>query len=140
MGSEKPFINFHLDAHSNVAPYLQLVQQVKQYLRLEHLTPGDQLPSTREVVAHLAINPNTVQKAYHELEMEGLIGSRPGRGTFVLQTVTSGPSAATYEDLRSKLMSWLREAYEAGLDRASVEALVTTSLYQVSRGNTEESA
>jgi GntR family transcriptional regulator len=139
MEPEKPLINFHLDTHSAVAPYLQLVQQVKQFLRLGHIAPGDQLPSTREVVAQLAINPNTVQKAYRELEMEGLIGSRPGRGTFVLRRLTGGPSAATYEKLRDRLSNWLKDAYDAGLDREGVEALITTSFYPISQESPEES-
>ena len=68
-------IEFHLDPRSGVAPYLQIVQQVKEALRLGVLDVGDQLPTVREVVADLAINPNTVAKAYRELERE-----RPRRG------------------------------------------------------------
>ena len=79
-------ILFHLDAHSGVAPYLQLVQQVKQVLRLGQLQVGDQLPTVREVVEKLAINCNTALKAYRELEHDGLIASRPGQGTFVART------------------------------------------------------
>src|SRR5258708_13203868 len=80
-------IEFHLDTHSGVAPYLQIVQQVKQALRLGLLDVSDQLPTVREVVAQIAINPNTVLKAYRELEREGLVASRPGQGTFVQRTL-----------------------------------------------------
>src|SRR5439155_1562526 len=80
-------IEFHLDARSGVAPYLQIVQQVRQALRLGTLSVGDQLPTVKDVVAALAINPNTVLKAYRELEYEGLAAARPGVGTFVTGTI-----------------------------------------------------
>src|SRR5260370_12463240 len=82
-------IEFHLDPHSGVAPYLQIVQQVKQALRLGLLEGGDQLPTVRAVIAQITINPNTVFKAYRELEREGLISSRPGHATFVHRTPAS---------------------------------------------------
>ncbi len=87
-------IEFHLDSRSGVAPYLQLVQQVRQALRLGLLSEGDQLPTVKDVVAGLAINPNTVLKAYRELEHEGLVAARPGVGTFVTRTLSDGSLAA----------------------------------------------
>src|SRR6058998_3465105 len=81
-------IEFSLDSRSGVSPYLQVVQQVRQALRLGLLREGDQLPTVKDVVARLAINPNTVLKAYRELEREGLVGARPGLGTFVLKTLS----------------------------------------------------
>ena len=75
-------IAYRLDTRSGLAPYLQLVQQTKDALRLGVLHPGDQLPTVKEVVASIAINPNTVLKAYRELEREGLVEGRPGVGTF----------------------------------------------------------
>ncbi|MDQ2717077.1 MAG: GntR family transcriptional regulator [Chloroflexota bacterium] len=122
-------IEFHLDSRSGVAPYLQLVQQVKQSLRLGFLKPGDQLPTMREVVSKLAINPNTVFKAYRELEREGLVGSRPGIGTFVLRTL-AGPALESHAALRESLLHWLREAYQAGLDQESIMAIFSTTLEQ----------
>src|SRR5690242_18653583 len=103
-------IEFHLDNHSGVAAYLQIVQQVKQALRLGLLKAGDQLPTVREVVAKIAINPNTVLKAYRELEREGLVSSRPGQGTFVERTL-AGPSLATQAALRRGLTRWIHSAY-----------------------------
>ncbi|MGZ4399564.1 MAG: GntR family transcriptional regulator, partial [Gaiellaceae bacterium] len=99
-------IEFHLDPHSGVATYLQLVQQVQQALRLGLLDVGDQLPTVREVVADLAINPNTVAKAYRELEHEGLVVARQGRGTFVSSTL-AGSSVEHHEALRHELRRWL---------------------------------
>ena len=115
-------IEFHLDARSGVAPYLQLIQQVRQALRLGLLDPGDQLPTVKDVVAMVAINPNTVLKAYRELEHEGLVAARPGVGTFVTGTL-SGASLAAHAPLRTDLRRWLAKARRAGLDDESIEAL-----------------
>ena len=115
-------IEFHLDARSGVAPYLQLIHQVRHALRLGLLREGDQLPTVKEVVARLAINPNTVLKAYRQLEYEGLAAARPGIGTFVTATLNGG-SLAAYPPLRDDLRKWLGKARRAGLDDESIEAL-----------------
>jgi GntR family transcriptional regulator len=115
-------IEFHLDAHSGVAPYLQLIQQVRHALRLGLLREGDQLPTVKGVVARLAINPNTVLKAYRELEYEGLAAARPGVGTFITRTL-SNASLAAHGPLRDDLKQWLAKARRAGLDEESIEAL-----------------
>src|SRR6266566_5785013 len=95
-------IEFHLDARSGVAPYLQLIHQVRHALRLGLLREGDQLPTVKDVVARLAINPNTVLKAYRELEHDGLVAARPGIGTFVTRTLSDG-SLAAHGELRTEL-------------------------------------
>ena len=115
-------IEFHLDSRSGVAPYLQIIQQVRQALRLGTLSVGDQLPTVKDVVAMLAINPNTVLKAYRELEYEGLAAARPGIGTFVTATLSDG-SLAELGPLRRDLERWLAKARRAGLDDDSIEAL-----------------
>ena len=115
-------IEFHLDARSGVAPYLQLVHQVRRALRLGLLEEGDQLPTVKDVVASVAINPNTVLKAYRELERDGLVGGRPGVGTFVTGTLGAAPLAAQ-GPLRRDLERWLAKARRAGLDEESIEAL-----------------
>jgi GntR family transcriptional regulator len=115
-------IEFHLDSRSGVPAYLQIVQQAKRALRLGMLKVGDQLPTVRETVAALGINPNTVLKAYRELEREGLVASRPGQGTFVRQTLGAA-DLADLPALRRNLLRWLRSAREAGLDAESVLAL-----------------
>lgn len=120
-------IEFVLDGRSKVNTYMQLVQQVRQALRVGLLAPGDQLPKVRDVAQSLAINPNTVLKAYRELEIEGLVEGRPGVGTFVRQTVV--PVALPNQDeLRADLVAWLRRAHEAGLSPEDVRALVETTL------------
>ena len=115
-------IEFHLNARSGVAPYLQLIHQVRNALRLGLLREGDQLPTVKEVVARLAINPNTVLKAYRQLENEGLAAARPGIGTFVTATLNGG-SLAAYQPLRQDLRKWLAKARRAGLDDESIDAL-----------------
>ncbi|MGN9912132.1 GntR family transcriptional regulator [Phytohabitans sp. LJ34] len=119
-------IDFHLDLRSGVSPYQQLVQQVQRALRLGLLSVGDQLPTVKEVVSKLAINPNTVLKAYRELEHLGLVTPRPGVGTFVTQSL-AGESLAAHEPLRVELRAWLAKARAAGLDADSIEALFMTT-------------
>jgi DNA-binding transcriptional regulator YhcF (GntR family) len=115
-------IEFSLDARSGVSPYLQVVHQVQRALRLGLLVEGDQLPTVKEVVSSLAINPNTVLKAYRELERDGLVAARPGIGTFVTRTLADS-SLAAHEPLRRDLDRWLAKARAAGLDEESIEAL-----------------
>ena len=124
-------IEFHLDARSGVAPYRQLIHQVRQALRLGLLHQGDQLPKVKDVVAGLAINPNTVLKAYRELEYEGLVAARPGIGTFVTGTLDGGPLAA-HGPLRGDLQRWLVKARRAGLDDESIEALFDSTFRSAS--------
>lgn len=115
-------IEFHLDTRSGVAPYQQVVQQVRHALRLGLLDIGDQLPTVKEAVTALAINPNTVLKAYKELEHLGLVAARPGIGIFVTKTLTDD-SLAAHGPLRQDLKRWLAKARRAGLDEESIEAL-----------------
>ena len=119
-------IEFHLDSRSGVSPYLQIVQQVRQALRVGMLREGDQLPTVKEVVARLAINPNTVLKAYRELEHEGLASARPGVGTFVTGSL-GAESIAAQGPLRQALQRWIVKARRAGLDEESIEALFRDS-------------
>jgi GntR family transcriptional regulator len=119
-------IGYRLDTRSGLAPYLQLVQQTKDALRLGLLHPGDQLPTVKEVVAAVAINPNTVLKAYRELEHEGLVEGRPGIGTFVLKTL-GGPNGVDTR-LRRRLERWVADAREGGIDDDSLSALFDATL------------
>src|SRR3954447_22578283 len=120
-------IEFHLDGRSGLSPYQQLVQQVRHALRLGLLAEGDQLPKVKDVVAVLAIDPNTVLKAYRELEHDGLVAARPGVGTFVTRTLTDA-SLAAHAPLRQELRRWIAKARRAGLDEESIEALFMTTV------------
>jgi GntR family transcriptional regulator len=121
-------ISFRVDGRSVVPPYLQIVQQVRQALRMGLLDVGDRLPGVREVVAATAVNPNTVLKAYRELEHGGLVEARPGYGTFVLKR-PPGPPPGTHARLGRSLSRWVREAREAGLDDESIESLLRVTLH-----------
>src|SRR5947209_5039451 len=120
-------IEFELDPRSGLPTYLQLVQQVRQALRLGLLVPGDQLPTAREVVEKLAINPNTVLKAYRELDRDGLVAARPGTGTFVQRTL-GGPGHLVQPKLQRELARWVASARAAGLDIEDVEALFRAAM------------
>jgi GntR family transcriptional regulator len=120
-------IEFTLDGRSGVSPYLQVVHQVRQALRLGLLREGDQLPTVKDVVATLAINPNTVLKAYRELEIEGLAEGRPGVGTFIKQGLARA-SMPNQAQLREDLMAWLKRAQDDGLTRDDIRALVETTM------------
>src|SRR5215469_3733421 len=120
-------IEFHLDARSGVSPYRQIVDQVRRALRLGLLDTADQLPTVKEVVGQLAINPNTVLKAYRELELEGLVEGRAGLGTFVLRR-PDGPAPATLVSLRRSLDKWIGAAISAGLDSEGIDALFRAGL------------
>lgn len=120
-------ISFRVDSRSVMPPYLQIVQQVRQALRMGVLEVGDKLPTVREVVAATAINPNTVLKAYRDLEREGLVEPRAGHGTFVTRR-PPGPPPGTHARLARSLAHWVRGAREAGLDDDSIEALLRVTL------------
>lgn len=132
-------IEFHLDSRSGVAPYQQIVQQVRHALRLGMLREGDQLPTVKSVVSRLAINPNTVLKAYKELEHSGLVAAKPGIGTFVTGTLGNG-SLAAHGPLRQDLQRWLGKARRAGLDDESIEALFRDCFRPASSASEEDVA
>jgi len=134
-------IEFRLDGHSKVATYMQLVQQVRQAVRLGRLDPGDRLPTVREVAESLAINPNTVLKAYRELELEGLVEARTGLGTYVRGH--SGRALPNQATLERELAAWLRKARTAGWEKEDVVAVIETTLratYATSHGRREGAA
>ncbi|MEU6342516.1 GntR family transcriptional regulator [Streptomyces sp. NPDC046977] len=120
-------VEFRIDRRSGVATYLQIVHQTKQALRLGLLRPGDQLPTAREVVETTVVNPNTVLKAYRELEREGLVVARRGLGTFVQKSLGAAPADSP---LAAELAGWMRRARESGLDREDASALFHSVLDQ----------
>lgn len=127
-------INFRLDAKSGVPTYLQLVHQVEHALRLGYLQLGDQLPRVKDVVGSLSINPNTVIKAYADLEGKGIAVGRPGRGTFIV-SVPATIGLAQLNTLRLSLRrGWLREAEDAGLDENDIVALFESTLREFLAG------
>jgi GntR family transcriptional regulator len=127
----EPTIEFRLDRTSGVPAYRQLVDQVRQALSLGILRPGDQLPTVRDVVRQITINPNTVHRAYRELEQQGLTEGRPGSGTFVKRSLEAAP--AHRAGLQHDLESWMRLARLAGLDDEGIAALVAEAMRTTER-------
>ena len=123
---------FRLDGSSGVPPYLQLVHQVRQSLLLGYLREGDRLPTVKDAAADLVVNPNTVVKAYRQLEHEGLVGGRPGQGTFITASSSPVPPEAQ-EDLRASLQKWLRAAEEAGFSDEAITALIAAARHNMTK-------
>jgi GntR family transcriptional regulator len=123
---------FRLDGSSGVPPYLQIVHQVRQSLLLGYLRTGDRLPTVKDVAGDLVINPNTVVKAYRQLEHEGLAGGRPGQGTFITASSSAVPPEARHA-LRASLEEWLHAAEEAGMSEESVTALIAVARHDMSK-------
>jgi GntR family transcriptional regulator len=127
--SGSALIRFRLDARTGVPAYRQLVDQVRQAVRLGVLKPGDRLPSVREVVTQIAINPNTVHRAYRELEVAGLADGKPGLGTFVLESESTAVALPERtRELLGELRSWVESARKAGLDDEGIRGLVSASM------------
>ncbi len=128
MTAQGAMIHFRLDPRSGVPAYRQLVDQVRQAVRLGLLRPGDQLPPVREVVTQIAINPNTVHRAYRDLEAEGLVEGQQGRGTFVLEVPVPATTPVRQAELHKELVAWLDKARTAGMDDEGILALVALSM------------
>jgi GntR family transcriptional regulator len=114
---------FVLHTESGVPVYVQLVQQVRNGIRMGLLRPGDRLPTAKEVVRALAVNPNTVLKAYRELEREGLVSPRPGAGTFIRRGLGSA-SPEGRDRLLAELRAWMERAEAEGMDDEDILALI----------------
>jgi GntR family transcriptional regulator len=123
-------VEFHLDPNSGVSYYVQLIQQVRQALMVGILRSGDQLPTVKEVVAHVALNPNTVLRAYRELEHDGLVVSRPGVGTFIAAIIPAAMAPASYQSLKADLESWIQKARTQGVDDRRLAALFAHVLHE----------
>jgi GntR family transcriptional regulator len=123
-------IKFYLDTRSGIAPYLQLISQVRRAVLLGFLKEGDQLPTVKSVVESLAINPNTVSKAYRELEYQGLVSARSGVGTFVTGSVAS-TSITSHRLLRSEFANSIAGARDAGLSNDTIEAIFNDCLLEI---------
>jgi len=120
-------IEFRLDRSSGLPPYLQLVTQVQEAIRMGWLRAGDRLPTVREVVTSATVNANTVAKAYRELALIGLVEARPGAGTFVCGSLGTA-DAATMARLRGRLVRWVEASRAAGLEDDDVRALLNSVL------------
>jgi GntR family transcriptional regulator len=118
---------FRVDAGSDVPIYRQLVQQVRRDVMLGRLRPGEQLPSVKEVVDSLSVNPNTVMKAFSELEHQGVVVRRQGVGTFVATAPSLG-SLAEAPRLLGPLARWVDRARREGLSAEQIRMLLEVAL------------
>jgi GntR family transcriptional regulator len=123
-------ITLRVDGRSGVPPYRQLAQQIRQAIVAGVLEPGDQLPTVKEIVAMVAVNPNTVFKSLRELEHEGLVEGRPGAGTFVLRR-PPGPTPGRHVMLRRSLERWVGQARGSGMDDRAIEGLLRQVLFDL---------
>jgi GntR family transcriptional regulator len=128
MDTNDAMIHFRLDPRSGVPAYRQLYDQVRQAVSLGHLQPGDQLPPVREVVRQITINPNTVHRAYRDLEGAGIVEGRPGRGTFVVEVPAPSTTPERQAELQEDLIVWIEGARAAGMNDDAISALVSLSI------------
>ena len=131
MTERRASIQFRLDARSGVAPYRQLVDQVRQAVNSGLVQDGDQLPSVRDVVTQITINPNTVHRAYRELEHQGIAEGRAGLGTFVMSQARSIVGTTNVENVEEELRAWVRKARSVGMDDEGISDFVRAALRQV---------
>jgi GntR family transcriptional regulator len=125
-----PSLTFRLDPQSGLAPYRQLVDQVRHAVRSGLLRDGDQLPSVRDVVTQITINPNTVHRAYRELEHQGIAEGRAGLGTFITSRLRAAPNVTERASLEQALQDWVADARRTGIDEETIRELVRTALRQ----------
>lgn len=122
MKTESENFTFFLNQSRGIPVYLQLVHQVKHALQLGYLKPGDQLPTVKQVVSSVVVNPNTVLKAYRILEAEGLVDIRPGSGTFLTGS-EGGLNLGNLDQIQASLREWFQKAIQAGLDQSAIDAI-----------------
>ncbi len=120
---------FTVDPRSGIPLYLQLIEQVKRAVALGTLDSGEQLPTVKALALDLTINPNTVARAYRDLEREGVIETSPGRGSFIRSNGATGESRRAVTDVAAAALDdAVREARNLGLPSAEVETLFKRAL------------
>lgn len=117
--SNSPF-RFHLDLHSGVPVYRQIIDQVRGGIAAGALKAGDQLPTVRQLAVDLAVNPNTVVRAYRELELGGLLETHQGTGTFISAQKVTGAGAERERQLNQIVNDAVARAGAAGFTVADL--------------------
>ena len=125
---------FNIDQRGATPIYQQLIQEVKEALMRGGLCAGDKMPSVRELAGQLAINPNTIQKAYQELERQGVIESLRGRGTFVCEQLETIVDVQRQAQVNAALRRVLIEAHYLGLNAERIVAMVKEQLHDLKLG------
>ena len=118
-----------VDTRSGVPIYLQIIEQIKRSVALGVLAPGEQLPTVKQLALDLTVNPNTVARAYRELERDEVIETSPGRGSFVRSNGVAQASHAAASDVAAEALTQaVREAKSIGLTSSQVRALFEAAL------------
>src|SRR6266545_2730742 len=128
-------LHFHINPHSGVPVYRQMIEQAKYYVASGALKPGDQLPSIRELAQSLAINPTTVVRVYTELEREGVIEMRHGKGAFVTASGRRMTAAERDRALRRLARQLAVEAAQMGAPSSQVLKVVREELAELQGDN-----
>jgi GntR family transcriptional regulator len=120
---------FTVDSRTGVPLYLQLIEQVKRAVALGTLEAGEQLPTVKALAVNLTLNPNTVARAYRELERDAIIETSPGRGSFVRKNGTALESRRTVEDVAAiAIGDAVRQARSMGVASDAVRTLFEDAL------------
>lgn len=114
------WMSFHIDTASRLPIYQQLTRQIREAIARGELQPGERLPSVRQLSQELLVNPNTIARAYTELERDGVVVSRPGLGVFIAQPGTDLTKSARDRRLEELLDRWLTEAVHLGYSAEEV--------------------
>jgi GntR family transcriptional regulator len=123
-GSEDVPGNFNVDPRSGVPLYTQLIDQVKRSIAVGALAPGERLPTVKQLAVDLTVNPNTVARAYRDLERDGVIETSPGRGSFVRGSDVAQTRRTVADVAAVALEAAIRDARSIGVERPALEALV----------------
>lgn len=132
-------MHFHIDAHNGIAIYDQIVRQMKFAVARGVLREGELVPSVRELSKQLTVNPNTVAKAYRDLQNEGVLAAVRGTGLEITEAAKSTCETDREHLIRDRLESVLREARHSGLSASAIRQLVSELLKQLSEEKGEPS-
>jgi GntR family transcriptional regulator len=130
MKTKETFIRFRLEPRRGIAPYRQLVDQVREAVIGGRLKPGDQLPPVREVVTQITINPNTVHRAYRELEHLGFTQSRWGLGTFISSVPNDNDRPNERISTTDRLTAWIGDVRSSGFSDDEILDMVQKRLFE----------
>jgi len=120
---------FTVDPRSGVPIYLQIIEQIKRSVALGLLAPGEQLPTVKQLALDLTVNPNTVARAYRELERDEVIETAVGRGSFVRSNGAAESARGAASDITAEALTQaVREAKSIGLSSSQVRVLFQTAL------------
>lgn len=129
-------MEIQVDYESGVPIYAQIMEQIKHLVAAGRLKPGDQLPTIRQLAVDLRVNPNTVVRAYHELDRQGVISTQQGRGTFIARRPDERRLVEMRKDrLRAIMGGALLEALSLGYEAEEIREAFEKQLEEWCREN-----